>query len=278
MNEGVSKKEQASQRFSANIGVFRCPICGDGFVANTGGVRCSHNHSFDLARKGYLSLFTGPQATQYDKDLFLAPREVFAAGVYDPLVREIVDLVNALNLEKPLVLDAGCGEGSFLARFHECVRDANLLGIDISRDGIELATSYHEAVMWCVADITRLPLRSKSTDVVLSILSPANYREFQRVLKPSGVVIKVLPGEDYLREIRQRLGGIAPYSNDEVLAKLEDSVDVHQKSPLHYKVDVTPKFWKAMVQMTPLSKHREVVGEPPESLTIDLQIIQGAMV
>ena len=277
MNEGISKKEQALRRFAANIDIFCCPICGDGFLVNVGGLRCSNDHSFDLARKGYLSLFTGPQTTQYNKDLFLARKKVFAAGVYDPLVGEIANLIKALNVEIPLVLDAGCGEGSFLARLYRDVRGSSLLGIDISRDGIGLATSHHEPVMWCVADVTRLPLRPKSTDVLLSILSPANYGEFRRVLKPSGVVIKVLPGENYLREIRQRLAGVAPYSNDDVLTKLEDNVNEQRKSLLHYEVHVTCELWKAMVQMTPLSQHREVHGEPPKSVTIDLQIVQGTL-
>lgn len=277
MNEGVSKKEQALRRFAANIGVFRCPICGADFSANPGGVRCSDNHSFDLARKGYLNLFTGSQSTQYGKDLFLARKKVFAAGVYDPLIGEVANSVRSLNAEVPFVLDAGCGEGSFLARLHGDVQNALLLGIDISRDGIGLAASHYEPVMWCVADVTRLPLCSKSTDVVLNVLSPANYGEFQRILKPGGIIIKVLPGEDYLREIRQRLAGVAPYSNDEVLTKLEDNINVRSRSSLHYEVNVTCELWEAMVQMTPLSQHREVSGEPPTSLTIDLQIIEGAL-
>jgi len=278
MNASLSKKERALHRFSTHINVLQCPICRGNLKIDAMGVGCSRNHSFNLARKGYLSFFTGPQSSKYDEDLFQARREVFAAGVYDPLVVEIVELIKSLKQRTTFVVDAGCGEGSILAKVQQGLPGASFMGIDISRDGIALATSHQEPIMWCVADITRLPLAPASSDVVLSILSPANYGEFQRVLSPDGAVIKVLPGQDYLREIRARLRDVSSYSNEDVLAKLEDNLVPVQESHLHYTVSLTPKLWKAMVGMTPLSQHREVSGEAPESITIDLQVILGTMV
>ena len=39
-------------------------------------------------------------------------------------------------------------------------------------------------------------------DVILNILSPANYAEFTRLLKPDGLFVKVVPENDYLKELR----------------------------------------------------------------------------
>ncbi len=276
MNPGISKKTQAMRMFAANIGLFYCPICSDDLVVREHGVTCPRNHSFDLARKGYLSLFTGSQSSLYDKELFVARREVFAAGVYDPLIDAVAGLIRQRDLEARLVLDAGCGEGSLSKRVWEQLRDKTFLGIDISREGIKQATSCKEPIMWCVADLARLPFKPESMDVVLNVLSPANYAEFRRVLKPGGSLIKVVPGKDYLAEIRERLEGVAAsYSNEEIMAKLEDSVTVQKRLQLHYPAAITPQLWDAMVQMTPLSQHRQARGKTPKSVTIDLQIVQG---
>ena len=57
---------------------------------------------------------------------------------------------------------------------------------------------------WFVADLKRLPVRSAAADVVLNVFSPADYAEFRRVLAPDGELLKVVPGPDYLREVRDR--------------------------------------------------------------------------
>ena len=205
----------------------------------------------------------------------MARREVFAAGIYDPLTDAVADLIRQCGTEKPMVLDAGCGEGSFLTRVGQHLKNETLLGIDISRDGIQLATDHYSPVMWCVADLARLPLRPMSLDIVLNVLSPANYGEFHRVLKPGGTLIKVVPGRDYLAEVRERLEGVSAYSNEEVVTNLEDSMEVQNTFLLHYGVPVTPELWNSVVEMTPLSQHRQIRGEAPQTVTIELQIVQG---
>lgn len=277
MTKAISKKEQALSRFEANRAAFRCPICQSELITRQDpGLYCKNRHSFDLARSGYINLFVGSQNLQYDKDLFTARRQVFASGLYDPLVAKVASVIVELGLVNPFVLDAGCGEGSFLARLEKHL-SGRFLGIDISKDGIRLAAAQNSPLMWCVADLAELPLQPASLDVVLNILSPANYREFQRVLKPEGVVVKVLPGEDYLKEIRLRLDDVKSYSNKEVLEHLEANMQIQKNTNLNYKVPINHDLWKQVVAMTPLTQHRKVEGPKPEYLTVDLQVIQGTL-
>lgn len=280
MSEGISKKEQALGRFRAHNGLFSCPVCESTLVTvdSQASLCCENNHCFDLARKGYLNLFLGSQNSQYDKALFSARQKVFAAGIYDPLVSAVAEWIERRGVEAPCILDAGCGEGSLSAMLSAQLGSPVLVGLDIARDGITLATSHQAPVMWLVADLARLPLTSASLDVVLNVLSPANYAEFSRVLKPGGVVIKVLPGEDYLAEIRDRLPGVAAYSNDEVLGKFQDKMEIEDRLHLHYRAQMTEELWKAMVQMTPLSQNRKIQGEIPRSVTIDLHVLEGTVV
>ena len=42
-------------------------------------------------------------------------------------------------------------------------------------------------------------------DILLDIFSPANYGEFRRVLFKDGILIKVIPTKNHLKEIRQKV-------------------------------------------------------------------------
>lgn len=268
-----SKKELARRRFGSHLDKLRCPVCGSFFSLSETGLYCSRGHNFDLARSGYLNLLRSSVKTQYDRGLFLARREVFARGMYLPLVEKVASLISELPLEHPLILDAGCGEGSFLAQLAAKL-PASYLGIDIANDGIRLAAAQDAPVMWCTADLAHLPLADSSLDVVLNILSPANYSEFRRVLKPGGTLIKILPGAEYLQEVRERLD-VPPYSNQEVLTYLENQVEIGKRLGLSYQVPLTPELWQAVVEMTPLTFHRRVEGEVPEFLTVELEVLTG---
>lgn len=47
-----------------------------------------------------------------------------------------------------------------------------------------------------------MPFASNHFSDVINILSPSNYQEFKRVLKPQGQIIKVMPNANYLQELR----------------------------------------------------------------------------
>ena len=51
---------------------------------------------------------------------------------------------------------------------------------------------------------TPLPLADASVSVALSVFAPRRPSELWRVLRPSGVVVVVSPGDDHLAELRER--------------------------------------------------------------------------
>lgn len=274
----LTKKDKAYEQVQRNSELLSCPICSMVLRGLHGtSVHCTQNHQFDFARSGYLNLLVGHQRYQYGRELFAARRKVFAAGVYDPLIAQISSVLGGSPVPKPIILDAGCGEGSLVARLSQRLPKANFVGIDISRDGIQMAAAQPDEILWLVADLAQLPLQTASVDFILNVLSPANYREFQRVLRPGGLILKVLPGSDYLQEIRERLGGTQAYSNEGVLATLVQNMEVREKTKVYYKATVDAELWPSLVAMTPLTQYREVVGESPSSLTIDLELIWGVI-
>ena len=283
----VKKKERARNAFNKNISLFRCPVCsGPMMRTDAYGLSCAAGHDFDLSRKGYVNLLTARQNSVYDQELFQARREVFEAGLFEPIVAKTQEVINELSSDPITLLDAGCGEGSFLHSLSKEMGSvsAALLGIDISREGIHLAASYNDPILWCVADLAQLPLQNASMDIILNVLSPANYREFQRVLKPTGAVIKVIPGQDYLRELRDVMKieqGETTYSNEQVVRHLEENLEIETVYPVRYEFKVVPSLWPSLVRMTPLTWNKSIhqqwdsFHERITRITVDLEIVVG---
>ncbi|RBO11051.1 methyltransferase domain-containing protein, partial [Pantoea sp. 3_1284] len=77
------------------------------------------------------------------------------------------------------------------------------IGIDLAKEGIAAASKAYPDIIWSVADLAAMPFADAQVDAILNILSPANYAEFSRLLKPGGVVMKVVPESGYLLELRE---------------------------------------------------------------------------
>lgn len=145
---------------------------------------CLHRHCFDLARQGYVNLLSRSVATRYDRELFASRRTICKSGFYEPLHAVISQRISRLlrHRERPMILDAGCGEGSHAARIQESVRHSFLtpllaVGIDLSKEGILHAASTYDEAIWCVAEerLRRAKLRDvPAVTVDLTILYGRN--------------------------------------------------------------------------------------------------------
>ena len=125
-------------------------------------------------------------------------------------------------------------------------------GIDISRDAILQATNQPCQAVWCVGDLRRLPFADGTFSAVLDVLTPANYDEFRRVLSPDGVLVKVYPGQNYLREIRAARG-MSAYEEGQVDAYLREKAQLVKAVRVHETLPVSPELWGDFVRMTPLN-------------------------
>jgi 23S rRNA (guanine745-N1)-methyltransferase len=167
--------------------------------------RCANNHTFDVARTGYVNLLQ-PQDKKSKHpgdtaEAVAARRRFYERG--DPLVEAIVRAVPV----RGAMLDVGCGEGSHLDAFRRAY-GIDAWGVDISALAIELAARTYRACSFVVANADRrIPFADASFDAVASITARMNATEMRRVLRDDGVLIVVIPGAEDLVELREAVQG-----------------------------------------------------------------------
>ncbi|WP_411954178.1 putative RNA methyltransferase [Alkalibacillus sp. S2W] len=270
----LSKKQRAAERLQENIAVLRCPICHeDVTLKDQQNIICPNRHVFDLAKQGYLNMAKQSQSTIYDTSLFSARQRLNDAGFYQPLVNQLDQ--ELADLAPKTVLDAGCGEGSHLQQLNKRRQIPFPVGIDLAKEGIRQAAKHDEDVQWIVADLANIPMDNQSVDVLLNILSPSNYAEFERVLADDGVVIKVVPNQGYLKELRQQLDQ-TDYSNNDVVDRFRESFDIIRKQRVVAQQHLSEAMFQDLIQMTPLTQDADLNQlSYTQHVTLDLTVLVG---
>jgi SAM-dependent methyltransferase len=77
-----------------------------------------------------------------------------------------------------------------------------IYGIDVSKPAIRAAAKRHPSITFVVASSKRLPLVDAAFDVATAILAPID-SDVLRVLANGGVLVRVTPGPDHLRALRE---------------------------------------------------------------------------
>ena len=270
------------QRF-ASASAFSCPICQENLILVESSLKCEHRHSFDLAKFGYVNL--APQIKQsanYDKENFQNRQQILEAGFYQAILETISDLL-ATNPSTQTLLDIGCGEGFYSRKLQESHSDKTFYAFDISKDSVQIAAKSEPnwAVNWFVGDLARLPIKDASMDILLDIFSPANYGEFRRVLSQNGILIKVVPTENHLKEIRQMVQDQLTkkdYSNQDIKNHFQNNLTILSSKTASLTKPITAEQLQALLSMTPLLFHidqTKIDWSQLTEITIEAEILVG---
>ena len=270
------------QRF-ATATAFACPICQENLTLVETSLKCSNRHSFDLAKFGYVNL--APQIKQsanYDKENFQNRQQILEAGFYQAILEGVSDLLET-NPSAKTVLDIGCGEGFYSRKLQESHSDKTFYAFDISKDSVQIATKSEPnwAVNWFVGDLARLPIKDASMNILLDIFSPANYGEFRRVLSKDGILIKVIPTENHLKEIRQMVQNQLTkkdYSNQDIKEHFQEHFSIQSRQIASLTKPITAEQRQALLAMTPLLfhvDHTKIDWSQLTEITIEAEILVG---
>lgn len=198
--------------------IYSCPVCREALGLNGRSLKCANNHSYDIAKEGYVNLLLANQKRSLEpgdnKTMISHRRQFFATGLYAPLS----EAVNAAVL--PFIaghggegvfnlLDSGCGEGYFLhglaQALEEGKRPSAFYGIDISKFAVKAAAKQNKSVRWAVGSSFDLPVLPGSVDFILNMMAPFSEQEFGRVLGGNGRLLVVTPGPRHLFSLRQQI-------------------------------------------------------------------------
>lgn len=175
-----------------------CPVCRQECHLVGASLLCPNGHTFDISRHGSVDLRRKRVESQhYTKSFFTARQEAQRAGLYRKLTH-VLGHVCAMTGGHPLV-DVGCGDGMITAAIGADV------GIDISAEAIELASRHSNRIEWICADSNRLPFADHSVSTLVTVFAPTDYQEARRVSQ-TGVLIKVVPGPEHMKQLRSALG------------------------------------------------------------------------
>ncbi|VJP45032.1 23S_rRNA m1G745 methyltransferase [Streptococcus pneumoniae] len=270
------------QRF-ASATAFACPICQENLTLLETNFKCCNRHSFDLAKFGYVNL--APQIKQsanYDKENFQNRQQILEAGFYQAILDAVSDLL-ASSKTTITILDIGCGEGFYSRKLQESHSEKTFYAFDISKDSVQIAAKSEPnwAVNWFVGDLARLPIKDASMDILLDIFSPANYGEFRRVLSKDGILIKVIPTENHLKEIRQRVQDQLTnkeYSNQDIKEHFQEHFTILSSQTASLTKTITAEQLQALLSMTPLIFHvdqSKIDWSQLTEITIEAEILVG---
>ena len=286
----IKKLDRIKNNLETNKYIMRCPKCFNKFDSIKGdSLICKSKHCFDISKKGYINFLKTKNSDIYNRELFQARNSVYTYGVYNALFKEISDIitVNIKSNSISRILDAGSGEGylhNYLSKVKQISDKTNLIGADISKEAIKISAMDEENILWGVTDLSNLPVMDKKIDIILNVLSPANYSEFKRILNPLGIVIKVVPEEKYLKEIRRNLTGYIDkesYSNEKIVNKFEENLELVYEKQIKYTVKIEKKTLNDLLKMTPMTsnippkKLEDILESNINEITIDLKLMIG---
>lgn len=202
--------------------LFCCPLCGAALSFDEHAYRCPAGHCFDRGAAGYTHLLPANKKHSKnpgdDKEMVAARSAFLDKGYYAPLRDALCELALSATEESLIhtLLDSGCGEGYYTAGLYAALAKAGkaprVAGVDLSKFALRRAAKRLREGEFAVASVYHLPLADQSVDLLTNVFSPLALDEFQRVLKPHGTFLYVVPSALHLWELKQVLYP-NPYEN-----------------------------------------------------------------
>ncbi len=231
-----------------------CPVCRLKLTKEGGSYRCENGHSYDISRKGYVNLLMSQKSSKKrhgdDKLMVEARRDFLDKGYYEKLRDAVVSAVKRNADTGTVIVDAGCGEGYYTAAVHSAADGSHVYGIDISKDALIFAARRDRELTLAAASASDIPIINGSADIIISIFAPVFPDEFLRALKDGGILIRAVPLEDHLLELKQAIYDKA-YRNPPDDFKL-DGFEIISSETVRYMITLdNAKDIESLFMMTP---------------------------
>ncbi|WP_158070060.1 methyltransferase domain-containing protein [Motiliproteus sp. MSK22-1] len=220
-------------------------------------------------------------------------RSFLDLGHYQPIADEINKLALSATEKTDSdqddqlhILDCGCGEGYYTEKLSRALTDnsttrpeTDIIGLDISKDAVRLASQRSKQISWIVASGADTPLPNNCLDLMTCLFTPLSPGEFHRLLKPKGALVVASTGPDHLIELRELIYTEVIRNSFDPTRKLSEYFDLAEKTTVRHHFNLcnnhsikellamTPHQWRAPAEAREKLDHLEHL-----ELSIDIQL------
>jgi Methylase involved in ubiquinone/menaquinone biosynthesis len=257
-----------------------CPKCQLPLNIVGNSYKCQSNHTYDISKSKYINLLLNPDKNTNNpgdnKDSLTCRKNFLNNGYYNIISETLNQYIKNLHLDKANILDLGCGEGFYLSRLKEEIKQNNYeyYGLDISKIAIDMATKYTKDINWLVANSKNIPLLDNSIDLILALFTVVNHKELNRILNDNGYIIHVTANPYHLVELKSLIYDKIIVKSDTYLKlpfTIKDSFDLKRTISINNKEDCLN-----LLKMTPhyyhIKKENRYILDTIDKLDVTIDI------
>lgn len=227
--------------------MLKCPVCKKDLKRKDNKFICIKGHSFDVSKQGYTNLYLKASSKSGDnKEMVKARTHFLEKGFYQPLIDTLLIILN--ELEPVYLVDAGCGEGYYTKQIAQSIK-GEVYAFDLSKEALKHASKQDHKSNYFLSSIFDMPLKSHCADVILNIFAPFAWKEFSRLVKRDGYIIKVDPNRNHLYELKQFLYDEV-YEN-EMFQVENKNLKIEKTIEVEFKMSLNKDDLQALFKMTP---------------------------
>lgn len=238
-----------------------CPVCNLKLNFCDRVYRCENNHCFDMSKYGVVNLMMSNKSSKKrhgdDKLMVLSRKNFLDKGYYEPICSAVTALAQKHGKKEAVLVDAGCGEGYYTKSVADKISAKSIYGIDVSKEALRYFKKRCNNSTAAVASLFKMPIKNESADILLNMFAPAAEKEFARILKRDGILIRTTVLKNHLLELKQSVYDNA-YANSEEALEL-DGFTLVDKEITDYRIKIdnnddikslfcmTPYYYKTSV-------------------------------
>lgn len=204
-----------------------------------------------------------------------------AAAHYDEtavLQREVgqrmLERLELIRIDPARIVDIGCGPGRWTQALAQRFPKAHTIGLDIAYGMLQHAAQrgswwqrLRSKTTWMCGDAEALPLADQSVDLLFSNLTlqwcgnlDAPFAEFQRVLRPGGLLLFSSFGPDTLKELRQSWRHVDHYNHVNAFIDMHDVGDALIRTGFSDPVMDVEHYTLTYRELMPLMRELKAIG------------------